>query len=58
MVTLRAGYNTELRHLGAQTSWIEDSLVLVEASLVDIESGDVLAREINWPESFRYLVWP
>ncbi|KAM6484874.1 glycoside hydrolase superfamily [Trichoderma sp. SZMC 28011] len=58
VVTLRAGYNTELGDLGAQASWTEDSLVLLEASLVDIDSGEVLAREINWPEPFRYLVWP
>ncbi|KAL7946925.1 glycoside hydrolase superfamily [Trichoderma barbatum] len=58
VVTLRAGYNTELGQLGAQASWTEDTLILLEASLVDIDSGVILAREINWPEPFRYLVWP
>ncbi|KAL7925232.1 hypothetical protein ACQKWADRAFT_285404, partial [Trichoderma austrokoningii] len=54
VVTLRAGYNTELGHLGAQASWTEASLVLVEAILVDIESGEDLAREISWPEPLTY----
>jgi len=57
-VTLRAGYNSELGALTSQASWTEDTLVVLEATLVDTNSRKVLARSVDWPEPFRYLYWP
>ncbi|KAK5189616.1 hypothetical protein LTR99_006149 [Exophiala xenobiotica] len=57
-VSLTAGYNTELGVLEPQDSWTEESLIVLEARLVDRETEKPLARMVNWPEPFRYLHWP
>lgn len=57
-VTLTAGYNTELGTLEPQPSWTEESLIILEASLLDAATQKPLARVVNWPEPFRYLHWP
>ncbi|KAL6690511.1 glycoside hydrolase superfamily [Trichoderma pleuroticola] len=57
-VTLNAGYNTELGTVTPHSSWTEESLIILEASLVDDLSGSILARFVNWPEPYRYLQWP
>jgi beta-mannosidase len=57
-VTLAAGYNTELGALEPQDAWTEESLIILEARLVDPVTDKTLARMVNWPEPFRYLKWP
>lgn len=57
-VTLLAGRNNEIAKLGRQSTWTEESLIILEASLVDPTSGEVLARYVDWPEPYRYLNWP
>lgn len=57
-VTLQAGYNTEIASLPSQQSWSENSLVILQATIVDIESETPLARHVSWPEPYRYLYWP
>jgi len=57
-VTLTAGYNTELRDLKPHSTWTEESLIILSGSLLDPMTKDVLARIVDWPEPFRYLIWP
>ncbi|KEF60400.1 uncharacterized protein A1O9_01960 [Exophiala aquamarina CBS 119918] len=57
-VTLSAGYNTELLQLKPHASWTEGSLIILQVTLVDPVSGKTLARFVDWPEPFRYLLWP
>ncbi|PKS06037.1 hypothetical protein jhhlp_007871 [Lomentospora prolificans] len=57
-VTLKAGRNNELGSLKKQNSWTEDSLVILELTLVESGSGKELARFVDWPEPYRYLYWP
>ena len=57
-VTLRAGYNTELGELKKQSSWTEASLIMLSATLIDKSTNEPLAGIIDWPEPFRYLIWP
>lgn len=57
-VVLGAGKNTELGKLDKQDAWTEESLIILEALLVNTKSGDVLARYVDWPEPYRYLNWP
>lgn len=56
-VSLKAGRNTEIRTLESVPSWTEDTLVVLEATLVS-GSGKELARFVDWPEPYRYLYWP
>ena len=56
-VTLLAGVNSELGALAAHEVWAEDSLVVLEATLVG-PGGETLSRTVDWPEPFRYLHWP
>ncbi|EXJ81605.1 hypothetical protein A1O1_07670 [Capronia coronata CBS 617.96] len=55
---LLAGQNTELGAVSPHPSWTEDSLIILEASLLDTTTGKVLARFVDWPEPYRYLLWP
>ncbi|KAJ9136624.1 Beta-mannosidase-like protein [Pleurostoma richardsiae] len=57
-VTLKAGQSSELGTLGPQPSWTEDSLIILEVTLLDGGSGRQLARCVEWPEPYRYLYWP
>lgn len=57
-VTLNAGYNTELGDLQPQSTWTEESLIILSASLLDPSTQEVFARIVDWPEPFRYLTWP
>ncbi|KIW98715.1 uncharacterized protein Z519_00377 [Cladophialophora bantiana CBS 173.52] len=57
-VILSAGYNTELGSLKPHASWTEESLIILDASLIDPSSKKVLARFTDWPEPYRYLRWP
>ncbi|KAK5044361.1 hypothetical protein LTR84_011311 [Exophiala bonariae] len=57
-VTLTAGYNTELGKLTAPSSWTEESLIILAATLLDMTTKEPLARIVDWPEPFRYLTWP
>lgn len=36
----------------------EDVPTLVYATAVDVESGDIVARETDWPQPLRYVVFP
>jgi beta-mannosidase len=56
-VHLRAGCNTELGKIPNPDSLPETALVVLRASIVDA-AGKTLARVVDWPEPFRYLVWP
>jgi beta-mannosidase len=57
-VKLNACYNTELCKMAAHESWIDSSLILLEATLLDSSTGDFLATFVSWPEPYRYLQWP
>lgn len=57
-VTLSAGHNTELGELLAPSSWTEESLIILSATLLDVSTKEPLARIVDWPEPFRYLIWP
>lgn len=57
-VELAAGHTTELGELAPPPEWTADTLVVLEASLVDTATNTVLARYVDWPEPYRYLVWP
>jgi len=57
-VKLKAGQSTELGILHAQPSWTDNSLIILEATLVDSKTGEQLARYVDWPEPYRYLYWP
>jgi beta-mannosidase len=57
-VTLQAGYSTELVSIGPHASWSDDSLIVLQSSLVDLATNKVLARYVDWPEPYRYLYWP
>jgi len=57
-VTLSAGYSSELLEVKPHASWTERSLIILQATLIDLVSGNALARFIDWPEPYRYLVWP
>lgn len=56
--TLHAGQNKELAKLEQQGEWSEQSLIILEVSLLEPESGRVVARYVDWPEPYRYLTWP
>lgn len=56
-VKLLPGQNTELGELKNPKEFDEESLIVLCATLV-AEDGSVLSRFVNWPEPFRYLVWP
>jgi beta-mannosidase len=57
-VRLLAGRNNEIAKLDRQSKWTEESLIILEASLIDQTSDEVLARYVDWPEPYRYLNWP
>lgn len=57
-VKLNACYNTELCNMPAHDSWTDSSLILLEATLLNPNSNEILARFISWPEPYRYLQWP
>ncbi|KAL4937123.1 glycoside hydrolase superfamily [Aspergillus oleicola] len=57
-VSLNAGCNTELGTLEPQSSWTRDSLIVLQASLVEKNNQEVLSNIVDWPEPFRYLRWP
>ncbi len=49
-VTLFKGRNTELGNLNRSPGWTEESLIVLEASLVDAQTQKkVLARYVDWP---------
>lgn len=57
-VTLKAGYNTEITTISPLSTWTDESLIILQASLVDSTSKKLLARHVDWPEPYRYLYWP
>ncbi|CAK7211326.1 hypothetical protein SBRCBS47491_001086 [Sporothrix bragantina] len=57
-VALAAGHTTELGELAPPSIWTAATLVVLEATLVDNKTNAVLARYVDWPEPYRYLVWP
>lgn len=57
-VNLDAGYNTELGELKAPPAWTEESLIILSATVLDVSTKGPLARIVDWPEPFRYLIWP
>lgn len=57
-VTLNAGYNTELGALKPHSTWTEESLIILSATLIDPSTKETLARIVDWPEPYRYLNWP
>ncbi|CAK7205393.1 hypothetical protein SEUCBS139899_008164 [Sporothrix eucalyptigena] len=57
-VTLAAGHTTEFGKLAPPSEWTASTLVILEATLIDNKSNAVLARYVDWPEPYRYLVWP
>ena len=44
--------------MGAQTVWTDESLVILEVVLSSGETGEELARYVDWPEPYRYSYWP
>ncbi|KAH8888054.1 family 2 glycosyl hydrolase [Thozetella sp. PMI_491] len=56
-VSLKPGQTTELTTLPSHESWSNDSLILLEATLIG-PNGKKLARYVDWPEPYRYLYWP
>ncbi|KAH8655852.1 glycoside hydrolase superfamily [Xylariales sp. PMI_506] len=57
-VALSAGCNTELTEVKPHASWTEESLIILQATLVEPLSGKTLARFVDWPEPYRYLRFP
>jgi beta-mannosidase len=57
-VTLKHGQNNEIRLIDPHESWTDESIILLETTLTDAQSGKQVARFIDWPEPYRYLYWP
>lgn len=57
-IVLKAGQNNEVGNVISHASWTEESLVILEATIVETNGGRQLARLVDWPEPFRYLYWP
>ncbi|KAK5308796.1 hypothetical protein LTR93_012381, partial [Exophiala xenobiotica] len=56
-VVLSQGQNTELGSVKGAEEWNEKSLIILEVKLFD-DKGKEMSRFVDWPEPFRYLIWP